>query len=208
VTLRRLEADVERALLLRAGHRQAWSRCIDRPELAQDPIPERERPMCAPDVDVDATEEIVWEVPSEVASLFSALAATLRGRMFPVMGRVPSEGEVFEALLELARRSWTAHEPGARRHPVMERDGWRCAAPGCGSRAELHDHHVVFRSAGGSDALENRVTLCAFHHQRCVHEGRMRVVGRAPEGLVFELGVRPGGPPLARYRSGDVALPC
>jgi len=207
VTLRRLEADVERALLLRAGHRRAWWRCHDRPERAQDPIPEAERQMCAPDIDVDATDGLVWEVPSEVASLFSALAATLRGRMLAVLGRVPAQGEVFEAMLELARRSWCAREPGARRHAVMERDGWRCAAPGCSSRAELHDHHVVFRSAGGSDALENRVTLCAFHHQHCVHEGRMRVVGRAPDGLVFELGVRRGGPPLARYRSGDVALP-
>ena len=31
--------------------------------------------------------------------------------------------------------------------------------------------------------------------------------GRAPDALVFELGLRPGGPPLARYRSGDVGLP-
>jgi hypothetical protein len=65
---------------------------------------------------------------------------------------------------------------------------------------------VVYRSAGGSDAAENRVTLCAFHHQRCVHAGLLRVRGRAPDALVFELGVRAGAPPLARYRSGDVLL--
>jgi len=29
----------------------------------------------------------------------------------------------------------------------------------------------------------------------------------APDGLVFELGLRPGASPLIRYRSGDVALP-
>jgi len=240
VTLRRLEADVERALLLRAGHRRAWLRCHDHPERAQDPISDckcqicarcerqtcahgegqmfarsegqrcapGERQMCAHDLDVAASEALVWDVPAELASLFSALIATLRGRMCSVLGRVPSRGEVFEAMLELARRSWCANEPGARRpesrHPVMARDGWRCAAPGCSSRAELHDHHIVFRSAGGSDALENRITLCAFHHHRCLHAGRMRVAGRAPHGLVFELGVRAGAPPLARYRSGDV----
>jgi hypothetical protein len=33
------------------------------------------------------------------------------------------------------------------------------------------------------------------------------VRGRAPHELVFELGVRPGAAPLARYGSGDVALP-
>jgi len=34
----------------------------------------------------------------------------------------------------------------------------------------------------------------------------MRIRGRAPDGLVFELGLRAGGPPLARYGSGDLAL--
>jgi hypothetical protein len=90
---------------------------------------------------------------------------------------------------------------------VIERDGYRCSVPGCSSRRNLHDHHVRFRSAGGSDAPENRVTLCAFHHLRCVHgHGGLRVWGCAPAGVVFELGVRPGRPPLARYRWGDVML--
>jgi hypothetical protein len=68
----------------------------------------------------------------------------------------------------------------------------------------LHDHHVRFRSAGGSDAPENRVTLCAFHHLRGVHAGRLRCTGRAPDGLRWQLGIRPGAPPLLSYRSGDV----
>jgi hypothetical protein len=42
------------------------------------------------------------------------------------------------------------------------------------------------------------------HHQRSLHAGLLRVRGLAPDGLVFELGVRPGAPSLARYRSGDV----
>ena len=91
--------------------------------------------------------------------------------------------------------------------PVVERDGYRCAVPGCTSRRNLHDHHIWFRSAGGSDAPGNRVTLCAFHHQRCLHAGLLRVRGRAPDGLVFELGLRPGASPLARYRAGDIAVP-
>ena len=93
------------------------------------------------------------------------------------------------------------------RDPVIERDGYLCAVPGCTSRRNLHDHHIRFRSAGGSDAPGNRITLCAFHHQRCLHAGILRVQGRAPAGLVFELGASPGRAPLARYRSGDVALP-
>ncbi len=61
----------------------------------------------------------------------------------------------------------------------------------------------MFRSAGGGDALDNQTTLCAFHHQRGVHAGRVRIEGHAPDGLRYELGLRPGLPPLERYRSGD-----
>jgi hypothetical protein len=39
-----------------------------------------------------------------------------------------------------------------------------------------------------------------------VHAGRLGVRGRAPDGLVFELGLRSGAAPLVRYRSGDVEL--
>ena len=31
------------------------------------------------------------------------------------------------------------------------------------------------------------------------------VMGRVPDGLFFELGLRPRAPPLVCYRSGDVA---
>ena len=208
VTLRRLEADVERALLLRAAHPLAWERCKADPARAQDPIPEAERQMCAPGIELDATERLVWRVPREVAVLFVAVRETLRARMRAARGRPPSDSEVFGAILDRALDAWGARPPGAPRpDPVIVRDGYRCAVPGCSSRRNLHDHHVRFRSAGGSDAPDNRITLCAFHHQRCLHAHRMRVRGRAPGALVFELGVRPGAPPLARYRSGDILLP-
>jgi hypothetical protein len=210
VTVRRLAADVERALLLRAGHHQAWQRCKLDPERAQDPIPPGERQLCAPDVDLDATEALRWRLPCDVAGLFLAVRETLRARLAaergPSRGWI-SDGEVFEAMLDCALVAWTLRDPSARRpDPVVERDGYRCAVPGCTSRRNLHDHHLEFRSAGGSDAPENRVTLCAFHHLRCLHAGLLRVRGRAPDDLIFELGLRPGAPPLARYRSGDVAI--
>jgi hypothetical protein len=77
VTVRRLEQDVERALLLRAGHDPAWRRCQSNPARAQDPIPPHERQLCAHEVDVDATEEIVFRVPRAVAALFVAARAAL-----------------------------------------------------------------------------------------------------------------------------------
>jgi hypothetical protein len=243
VTVRRLEEDVERALLLRAAHHRAFVRCKYHPETAQDPIPDDEQQMCAHDVDPEATQELVFRVPVEVASLFVAVRETLRARLrrererarsldrldgpgsasrpeardanegvgpppsLPIP-RLVTDGEVFEALLDGALRAWTLRDPASRRpDAVIERDGYRCAVPGCTSRRSLHDHHVTFRSAGGSDAAENRVTLCAFHHQRCLHAGRLGVKGCAPDALLFELGLRPGAAPLARYRSGDVVVP-
>ena len=78
---------------------------------------------------------------------------------------------------------------------------------GLHGRRDFHSHHIEFRSHGGSDALGNRITLCAFHHHRSLHAGFLRIGGSAPDALVFELGVRADGPPLARYRSGDVEVP-
>jgi hypothetical protein len=191
ITVRRLERDVERALRLRAGHRSAWLRCESDPARAQDPIPPAERQLCAHDVDVDATEELAFRLPREVAVLLGLLLRRLS----------------FEALLEHALGTWLLRDPGARRvDPVIERDGYRCAVPGCTSRRNLHDHHIAFRSAGGSDAPENRITLCAFHHQRCLHAGFLRIRGLAPDELIFELALRPDAMPLARYRSGDIVL--
>jgi 5-methylcytosine-specific restriction endonuclease McrA len=84
----------------------------------------------------------------------------------------------------------------AASHRLFDYHRWRCAAPGCSSRQSLHDHHIVFRSAGGDDALANRVPLCAFHHLRGVHARLIRISGEAPDRLRFEL-------PLETFVSGD-----
>ena len=207
VTVRRLEADVALALLLRAGHARAWQRCQFHPERAQDPIPETERQMCAAELDLEATEKIVWNVPRDVAYLFDAMREAFRVRLRAAGVPAPSDGQAFEALLDHALAAWSVRDPaGPRRDPVIERDGYRCAVPGCSSRRNLHDHHILSRSAGGSHAAENRVTLCAFHHLRGLHAGRLRIRGRAPGHLEFDLGVRAGAAPLARYLSGDIAV--
>lgn len=56
------------------------------------------------------------------------------------------------------------------RDDVFERDDWRCRC--CGLDAlddgtvELHAHHVEPRSEGGSDALENLLSLCRHCHRK------------------------------------------
>ena len=53
---------------------------------------------------------------------------------------------------------------------------------------------------GLSRAAENGLTVLRLL-------GLLRLSGRAPDGLFFELGLRPGAPPLVRYRAGDIAVP-
>ena len=59
--------------------------------------------------------------------------------------------------------------------------------PGCTRIAE-HEHHVVYRSRGGSDAVTNRIGLCAAHHLGAIHRGFATVGGVAGERLAWELG--------------------
>jgi hypothetical protein len=101
------------------------------------------------------------------------------------VANVPADiARLFRACLSSVARSLNSG-PGA----ALE-------VPGCTSLRNLHAHHVLFRSAGGGDDLSNLTTLCAAHHQRGVHAGVIRIRGRAPEQLVFEM-------PLGRFRSGD-----
>jgi hypothetical protein len=105
-----------------------------------------------------------------------------------------------ERLLLHVRHEWESQS--RHRDPVFERDGWRCAVPACSSRRELHDHHIVFRSHGGGNQRDNRITVCASHHHHGIHAGRIRAEGSVREGIVWTLGVRADGQPLMRLR-GD-----
>jgi HNH endonuclease len=97
-------------------------------------------------------------------------------------------------LVRVARHfvdTWKPYVKKARTvsQKVRERDLGRCQVPGCSRRA-VHAHHVEPRSHGGADTAENLVALCACHHLRGVHGGYIRVWGRAPNELVWEVGGR------------------
>jgi len=142
---------------------------------------------------IEPNETWIANVPADVGRLFRACLHTVQRRLNA------SPGAALEAMFDHCLATWRAR-PGGRRLPpeqrVFERDAWRCTVPGCTSQRNLHAHHVLFRSAGGGDEDANLTTLCAFHHQRGVHAGVLRIAGRAPGGLVFEL-------PLGRFRAGD-----
>jgi hypothetical protein len=150
------------------------------------------------------TSMVFVHAPRAVARLARTVLCTVRREIERRTGRLPTEGEAFEVMLEHAVEAWAP--PGSRTratHRIFERDGWRCTVPGCSSFRNLHDHHIVFRSAGGSDDPANRTTLCVFHHLRGVHAGIVRCTGAAPDGLRFELGARADGPPLMTFEPGE-----
>lgn len=121
-------------------------------------------------------------VPVEVAGLAEHTMLALR--------RGPEQrGCAFERMVASALLEWMSVP--SHRDPVFARDGWRCAVPGCRSRRNLHDHHVLFRSHGGDNKRDNRVTVCAAHHLHGLHAGRIRARGHAPSGIVWTM-------PLAR----------
>jgi hypothetical protein len=128
-----------------------------------------------------------------------ALPSVLAARMFSVRARRVPAWVGLLALLEEAAGSWDDPRDCTRRpgDPVYRRDGYRCAAPGCTARAAIEDHHVVFRSRGGSDAPGNRVALCAAHHAALHEHGTLAVEGSAPLGLTWTAGATPAA---VRYR--------
>jgi hypothetical protein len=156
------------------------------------------------------TDRFFFVGPADAVRLFRAVLCSVRRRLERAGGRGPdagpvTEGRAAEWMFDHALEAWGGNDPRVPRdHAVFARDGWRCTVPGCTSYRNLHDHHVRFRSAGGSDALANRTTLCAWHHLRGVHQGRVRCAGAAPDGLRFELGLRPGRAPLLAYGPGEV----
>lgn len=72
---------------------------------------------------------------------------------------------------------------------VYQRDRHRCRNPVC-RRRDLTPHHIVFQAHGGGDDPENVISLCSWCHLRGVHEGRIKVEGRASE-LRWTIGRHP-----------------
>ena len=147
---------------------------------------EEEAQMCA-----RGNVEIV--VPRRIRGLLAMAFHAVRN----AAGEWISPGECLVRIGEHFLEVWKAalEEPDTPRKRVLERDLGLCQVWGC-TRAAVHAHHIQFRSAGGSDDPMNLVSLCAAHHLQCVHNGWIRVRGKAPDGLYWELGVRPGRAPL------------
>jgi len=89
--------------------------------------------------------------------------------------------------------------------PIAVRERFRCAIPGCSVHGGSA-HHLRYRSQLGPDDPWNLLFLCYTHHIESAHRGRLRVHGRAPDDVVFELGIRPDGTALEKFVNQDREL--
>ena len=84
--------------------------------------------------------------------------------------RIGSDREASTAAQDIA--------PKVRRF-VLLRDRKRCTVPGCRAARHIDVHHIQPRHLGGGHEAENLTSLCAGHH-RALHDGRLKLTGRAP----------------------------
>lgn len=61
---------------------------------------------------------------------------------------------------------------GNAKAACLNRDNYTCQC--CKSKkGTMHAHHIVYRSQGGADTLDNLVTLCEFCHKK-LHDGELK----------------------------------
>lgn len=130
----------------------------------------------------------------------------VKARCRDVIGRDLSEEDLLALALAEFQRTWDNDQSRRtrRRHRTLERDGWRCTAPGCRSigSGQLQEHHIRYRAAGGSvDDPSNLTTLCSAHHLNLLHHGWIRCRGTAPDRLRWDYGRSQGGTPFLIFEN-------
>jgi len=127
----------------------------------------------------------VLRLPPRVLTRWRDLSSRIRH----IRGPLP-EWAVLTLVIDAARTEWLRLDPDSRprEYHALERDGWRCRSPGCTARRALEVHHIRFRSRGGPDTPDNKITLCHGHHRRGIHALTAGLEGRAPAGLRWRLG--------------------
>lgn len=117
----------------------------------------------------EAARTIRFRAPAVVAQHWRAAMAWVRQ-----CAREPALPDWAAAIL-LIRCALEIWEPGQApsHHRILNRDDYRCQAPGCSQRRHLEVHHIQFRSRGGRNQAENLITLCSTHHREVIHGGHL-----------------------------------
>ena len=148
------------------------------------------------------TLRISFAAEPDVADFWKAMVAACRR----AEGRPLTEWQAAERFVDAFLAGWDLEDPYryTLEHKILARDGYRCSVPCCRLRRRLHVHHLRWRSRGGDDAPENLAAACSCHHLHGIHDHHVRVSGPAPDGLVWELGVREDGTALLVVGPGEV----
>jgi hypothetical protein len=103
-------------------------------------------------------------------------------------GKVP----VWAALLALLEDFVETHDdrrafPYRKWERTYRRSDWRCEWPGC-TRRITQDHHVDYRSRGGSDDDSNQQAQCPGHHLLGEHGIYGTCRGTGPLDIIYGIG--------------------
>ena len=129
-----------------------------------------------------------------MADDFEGVMDRYRRRYTP---KIPTWTAVLMLFCEVTEE-WEREDPErlATEAKLLARDRHRCVVPGCMRRSRLEGHHIRYRSRGGGNEPENLIVLCHGHHAHGVHKQRIRIAGKAPHALLFELGCLEGRSPV------------
>ncbi|MFQ5744714.1 MAG: hypothetical protein ACE5HV_14170 [Acidobacteriota bacterium] len=127
----------------------------------------------------------IWITGGEKAALDRAIEEVrrVRGPKWPLWACL---NDLFDHFIGVYDSHY--YKSMGRQYPVLDRDGWRCQAPGCTAHSALHVHHILFRSCGGKNQHGNLVTLCDFHHL-AIHRQWIRCWGEAPHNIRWTFGI-------------------
>jgi hypothetical protein len=146
------------------------------------------------DAQMCAQETFDVLVPPWVADLLEDAFSVARQRA----GRALTDAECMERIARTFVATCRGVHGGQSASPQPDRrwDGY-CQVPGCSRRAR-RSHRVRGRPGSGAGEVESVVGVCVAH-LRCIGLGSVRVSGRAPGALVWELG--------GRYEEAPPVLP-
>ncbi|MDQ7824649.1 MAG: HNH endonuclease signature motif containing protein [Candidatus Eremiobacteraeota bacterium] len=124
--------------------------------------------------------------------------------LHPSYALIPPEEQFLAALMADYLSTEGEFQKAAHHHRILKRDRFRCQSPGCRCRRNLHIHHIIRRSQGGTDDPWNLITLCEACHLHLLHGLRtLTIMGRAPFGITVIFGsLSEGEIPFLVYQRG------
>ncbi|MDQ7825155.1 MAG: HNH endonuclease signature motif containing protein [Candidatus Eremiobacteraeota bacterium] len=155
------------------------------------------------------TMTIRFSLPEELFEIWSTAARaflhlTAQAEAAGVEDTAIPPVETFLAALLADYLATEGHfQKAAHHHRILKRDRFRCQSPGCRCRRNLHVHHLIRRSQGGTDDPWNLITLCEACHLHLIHGLRtLTIRGRAPFELTVTFGASSESEPFLVYDKG------